>query len=122
MFKNLGFRSVNLIDHSDRTSPAELFHPADEHTIRQDIIAFCFHHYHEIALTLHVEKHLGFASALRAKEMKLIHGGFRSVFQRNADPQGAWQRHLNIFQRKYVADSELRVGPFFNAYPSSYQH
>jgi hypothetical protein len=65
---------VDLIDHSDRASPAELFHPVNEHTIWQDIIAFRFHHHHEIALSFHIEKHPCVSFALRAKEMKLIHG------------------------------------------------
>jgi hypothetical protein len=42
-------------DHSHTTAPAQLFHPGDKITIRQDIIAFCLHHHHEIPGTFHVK-------------------------------------------------------------------
>src|ERR1700733_1252865 len=47
--------SLNSGDDADAASPAQLFDAGDEITIWKHIIAFRFHHHHEIALAFHVK-------------------------------------------------------------------
>lgn len=43
------------IDDTNAASTAELFHARNELAIRLDIIAFRFHHHHEITRAFHIE-------------------------------------------------------------------
>src|ERR1019366_90206 len=70
-------------DDPHAAAPAQLFHPAQKIAVRHHIIAFGFHHRHEIALPLHVKEHFRLALALAAKRVQRIDRTVRRVPQRN---------------------------------------
>src|SRR6266851_3950534 len=85
-------QTASLINYSDRTAPAEFFHASNEVAVWKHIIARRLHHHHEIAFPFHVKQHLGLAFSLREKEMQVVHGSFRGLFQWNANAQRAGKR------------------------------
>ena len=54
-----------LVDYAHCASPAQLLNAGDKIAVWFDIIAFCFHHHHEITMAFHVKQHLGLSLALR---------------------------------------------------------
>ena len=67
---------------ADTAAPAELFDAGDEISVRKDIIAFRFHHHHEIALAFHVKQHFGLAFALEEEGVQIIDGRFAGGLKR----------------------------------------
>src|ERR1700722_12064120 len=67
------------------SSPASNNCAGDEAAVRYDIIAFRFHHDHEITLTFHVKQHPGFALAFHEKRMQIVDCGFAGGFKRHPD-------------------------------------
>ena len=53
-----------LTDDAYAAASAQLLDPSDEIAVWKHIIAFRFHHHHEIALAFHVEQDFGVAFAL----------------------------------------------------------
>src|SRR5664279_2731670 len=71
------------IDHAHAATPAQLFHSAQKIAVRHHIIAFGFHHYHEIAFPLDVEEHPRLALALAEKGVQRIDRAIVRTPQRN---------------------------------------
>src|ERR1019366_5486548 len=86
-------------DHSHTAASAYLFDAGDEVAIRQNIIALCLHHHHEIPGALHVKEYSCLAFALLEKRVEIVHGGFSRGFEGDANAKRARQRDFGVLQR-----------------------
>src|SRR5712691_12102059 len=86
-------------DYTHAAPSAELLYSCNEITIRQHIIAFRFHHHHQISGTFHVEQYPGFAFSLAEKRVQIVHRGLARGFERHANPNCAGQWDLGFVQR-----------------------
>src|ERR1017187_7118238 len=89
-------------DDAHAAAPAQLFHTAQETAVRHHIIAFGFHHYHEIAFALHVEEHLCLALALAKERMQRIDRAAGRAPERNPYPERLRQGHASFVERNDV--------------------
>ena len=72
-------------DDAHTAAPAQLFHAAQKIAVRHHIIAFGFHHHHEIAVPLHVEQHLRLALALIKQRVQRIDRAIASRFPEESE-------------------------------------
>src|SRR5258706_5468949 len=96
-------------DNAHAAASAQLFHAANEIPVRHHIIAFGFHHHHEIALPFDIEQYFGITRTVVEKRVQRADGSFGSTFQRDPDAQGSRQRNFVFFKRDDFIDRELRV-------------
>src|SRR5207249_7636153 len=77
-FHFVNFKPDNglLVDDSNCATPAQLLDAGDKIAVWFDIIAFRFHHHHEITLAFHVKQYLGFSLAFGKKRMKSVYRSF----------------------------------------------
>src|SRR5260370_9628498 len=85
-----------LADDADASPSAQLLYPRDEVPVGNHIIAFRFHHHHEIALPFDVEQHFSLALAIQKQRVQPVNRSLASGFQRHANSNRPLQGYFRI--------------------------
>src|ERR1700688_54085 len=116
------YSATSPTNDAHAVAPAQFLDTAHKNPVWHHIIAFGFHHHHEIALPLHIEQHLGFALALVEQRVQGIDRAIVRAPQRNSNSQCLRQWHVRFVERSDFVGGDLRICSFFNAHAAANQH
>src|SRR5277367_6781274 len=106
-------------DYPYAAASAKFFDAAQKTAVRHHIIAFGFHHHHEITFALNVKENFGLALALVAERIQGIDGAIVRATERDSNAQRLWQGHSRFVEWDDFVGGDLRIRSLLDAHSTA---